>query len=112
MVMKRNRLKRSIKSAMKSRRLEVLQRKREMVKDILSLAGDGELEALEEMYCALGDDLGEQLMNLPPVTVQEIHDKLGLSELFERHEVEKNGQTFKAKEIQPEQKQEQAQAVK
>ena len=82
--------------------MDVLQRKREMVRDILDLAGDNELAALEEMYCNLGDELGEELMNLPPTTIQEIHDKLGLSELFERHEVEKNGQTFKVKEIQPE----------
>lgn len=57
-------------------RLDMIAKKRAMVKDILTLSGGSVLEELEEDYCALGDNLEEKLMALSPMTISKIHKRI------------------------------------
>lgn len=57
-------------------RLDMIAKKKAMVKDILSLSGQSVLEELEADYCALGDNLEERLMSLSPMTISKIHKRV------------------------------------
>jgi len=76
--MKRTRLARVVQHEHigRGKRLGMLAKKRETVKDIMSLAGSDELYLLEDELCGYGDDLEEQLMTLTPVQLNRVRDRI------------------------------------
>ena len=77
-MVKRSRLARfkNAENELRRQRLDMVAKKRAMVKDILALSGESVLAELEEDYCALGDNLEEKLMSLSPMTISKIHKRV------------------------------------
>lgn len=57
-------------------RLDMVVKKRAMVKDIMTLAGEPKLAQLEVEVCALGENLEDNLLSLHPTLLADIHKRV------------------------------------
>ena len=78
---RKGRLPRTVRGALAKRRLDLVSEKNELIKDILSLGGEAELQMLHDEICAWGESLEDVLPKLSLPRIRRIHARLVTGEL-------------------------------